>query len=252
MRKACTSGPMSIARRGSGPRDTAGRSCYRGRPRPLVEAALPAGVPLRTLGEHRLKDLKPERLWDVAIAGLRSDFPPIRSLDARPNNLPTQLTAFVGRERELDEARELLLRSRLLTLTGPGGTGKTRLSLQLAGSVMEAFPGGIWFVPLANVADPSLVLATIAHAVGIPETPGRRPLDALADALAGKAVLLVLDNLEQLVDAAADIADLLRALPQLTIVGSSRAVLRISGEQEYAVGGPGRATRPVAPEPAGA
>ena len=151
-----------------------------------VEAALPAGVSLRALGEHRLKDLKPERLWDVAIAGLRSDFPPIRSLDARPNNLPTQLTAFVGRERELDEARELLLRSRLLTLTGPGGTGKTRLSLQLAGSVMEAFPGGIWFVPLANVTDPSLVLATIAHAVGIPETPGRRPLDALADAARGE------------------------------------------------------------------
>ena len=209
-----------------------------------VEAALPEGVSLRALGEHRLKDLKPERLWDVAIAGLRSDFPPIRSLDARPNNLPTQLTAFVGRERELDEARELLLRSRLLTLTGPGGTGKTRLSLQLAGNVMEAFPGGIWFVPLANVTDPSLVLATIAHAVGIPETPGRRPLDALADALAGKAVLLVLDNLEQLVDAAADIADLLRTLPQLTIVGSSRAVLRISGEQEYAVGGLG-----VPPDP---
>jgi predicted ATPase len=173
----------------------------------------------------------------VSIDGLPSDFPPIRSLDARPNNLPTQLTAFVGRERELDEARELLLRNRLLTLTGPGGTGKTRLSLQLAGSVMEAFPGGMWFVPLASVTDPSLVLATIAHTVGIPETPGRRPLDALVNALAGKPVLLVLDNLEQLVDAAPDLADLLRMLPQLTIVGSSRAVLRISGEQEYAVGG---------------
>ena len=202
-----------------------------------VESALPDGVRLRALGEHRLKDLQPERLWDVSIDGLSSDFPPIRSLDARPNNLPTQLTAFVGRERELQEARELLLRSRLLTLTGPGGTGKTRLSLQLAGSVMEAFPGGMWFVPLANITDASLVLATIAHTVGIPETPGRRPLEALVNALAGKPVLLVLDNLEQLVDAAPDFADLLRMLPQLTIVGSSRAVLRISGEQEYAVGG---------------
>ena len=203
----------------------------------LVERDLDPGVRLRTLGEHRLKDLRPERLWDLIVDGLPSVFPPIRSVDARPNNLPTQLTSFVGRDRELADGGELLLHSRLLTLTGPGGTGKTRLSLQLAANAMDAFPGGIYFVALASINDPSLVLDTIAHTVGIPESPGRRPLDVLADALAGRKLLLVLDNMEQLVAAAPELGDLLRALPDLTIVASSRAVLRVSGEQEYPLAG---------------
>ncbi|MEO5966318.1 MAG: adenylate/guanylate cyclase domain-containing protein, partial [Candidatus Limnocylindrales bacterium] len=113
--------------------------------------ALPPGVTLRSLGGHRLKDLHPERIEQLVIEGLGADFPPIRSLDARPNNLPVQLTAFVGRERELDDLWELLVGSRLVTLTGPGGTGKSRLALQLAASVAEQFPDGIWFVALATI-----------------------------------------------------------------------------------------------------
>ena len=208
----------------------------------LVDQALPQGVQLRALGEHRLKDLRPERLWDVVIDGLPAEFPPIRSLDARPNNLPTQLTTFVGREEELAKGRDLLRHTRLLTLTGPGGTGKTRFSLQLAANAMDDFAGGIYFVPCADVTDPRLVPSTIAHSLRIAESPGRPPLDAIADNLAGKKVLLVLDNLEQVVDAAPDLSTLLRSLPQLSMIATSRAVLRISGEQEYPL--PGLASPP--------
>jgi predicted ATPase/class 3 adenylate cyclase len=198
---------------------------------------LPDGVTLRDLREHRLKDLRPERLWDVLVDGLPSAFPPIRSLDVRPNNLPTQLTSFVGRDRELAEARQLLARTRLLTLTGPGGTGKTRLSLHVAASVADEFPGGTFFVALAPIRDPELVPATIARAIGISEDPARPTLDVLVADLTGRRVLLVLDNLEHLLDAVTGIAELLRRLPELSILATSRAALRISGEQEYQVSG---------------
>ncbi len=202
-----------------------------------VENALPDGVALRDLREHRLKDLRPERLYDLVVEGLPSSFPPIRSLDVRPNNLPTQLTSFVGRDKELAEASDLLARTRLLTLTGPGGTGKTRLSLQLAATVAEDFPGGVFFVALAPIRDPELVPTTIAQAIGIAEDPARPTLDLLAHELAGRRVLIVLDNMEQVLDAVTGIAELLRRLPDLSIVATSRAALRISGEQEYPVPG---------------
>ena len=203
----------------------------------LVADGLPPGVALRSLGQHRLKDLRPERICQLAIDGLRVDFPPIRSLDSRPNNLPTQLTTFVGREAELKEAGELLASTRLLTLTGPGGTGKTRLSLQLAASVAHEYPDGTWFVPLEPIRDPSLVASRISTTFGLAETPTMSPRDQLAEWLAERKVLLVLDNFEQVIGAAPLIADLLRAAPKLTAIVTSRAALRVSGEQEYPVPG---------------
>ena len=203
----------------------------------IVEDQLPAGVTLRGLGEHRLKDLRPEHIYQVLADGLRSEFPPIRSLDRRPNNLPTQLTSFVGRDAELAEAADLLGRTRLLTLTGPGGTGKTRLSLQLAANTAERFPDGVWFVPLEPVRDPRLIAPTILTTIGLVESGGRSARDILADWLEPKTVLLVLDNFEQVIDGAPVVADLLRAAPKLSVVVTSRAPLRVSGEQEYPVPG---------------
>ncbi len=142
--------------------------------RALAEGSLPAGVSLRDLGEHRLKDLsRAERLAQLVIDGLANDFPPPRTLDATPNNLPIQLTSFVGRHDLLEEATRLLGGTRLLTLTGPGGTGKTRLALEVAAGVADQFPDGVFFAPLAPLADPSLVAPTIATAAGVP-TAGRR------------------------------------------------------------------------------
>ncbi|MEA2547727.1 MAG: hypothetical protein QOE42_325 [Chloroflexota bacterium] len=203
----------------------------------LVTDELPAGVGLRGLGEHRLKDLRPERICQLVIEGERTEFPPIRSLDRRPNNLPTQLTSFVGREQPLAEAEALLGTTRLLTLTGPGGTGKTRLSLQLAANVAERYPDGIWFVALEPVRDPGLVAATILTTLGLVEAGGRSARDVLVDWLANRQVLLVLDNFEQVIDGAPVVADLLRNAPRVSVIVTSRAPLRVSGEQEYPVPG---------------
>jgi len=211
--------------------------------RSLVGADLPEGVVLRGLGTHRLKDLgEPQPLLQVEAEGLALEFPPLRSLDARPNNLPTQLTSFVGRERELAEAGVLLAANRLVTLTGPGGTGKTRLSLQVAANAAEAYPDGIFFVALETIREPALVTARLAAVVGVGETPRRSADEALRDWLADKQVLFVLDNFEQVVDAGAIVADLLRAAPGLSVLVTSRAALRVSGEQEYPV--PGLPTPP--------
>jgi predicted ATPase/class 3 adenylate cyclase len=202
-----------------------------------VSGSLPDGVALRGLGQHRLKDLRPERICQLDIAGLRTEFPPIRSLDSRPNNLPTQLTSFVGREAELKEAGELLATTRLLTLTGPGGTGKTRLSLQLAASVAHEYDDGTWFVALEPIRDTGLVASRIATTFGLAESAAKSPRDQLVEWLAERNVLLVLDNFEQVIGAAPVVADLLRAAPRLRVIATSRAALRISGEQEYPVPG---------------
>ena len=203
--------------------------------RMLSDAALPDGVALRELGEFRLKDLsRAEQLAMLVIEGLPAEFPALRTLDAVPNNLPTQLTTFLGRQRELEEAAALLETARLLTLTGPGGTGKTRLSLQLAADVTDRFHDGVYFVPLGSIGEARLVLPTIAQALGMPD-PGGGALDRLAEQLVGKRVLFVLDNLEQVVDAAPQIAELLRRLPDARMLATSRSPLRIYGEQEYAV-----------------
>jgi predicted ATPase/class 3 adenylate cyclase len=207
----------------------------------LARDHLPTNVTLLDLGQHRLRDLiRPDRIFQLVIAGLHTDFPPLKSLDAIPNNLPAQLTSFVGRTRELEQVvthlsvpagRQDDRRERLLTLTGPGGTGKTRLSLQAAAELSAGFPDGVWFVELAPLSDPSLVAQAIAAVLGLREIAGR-PLDALlADYLRDKRLLLVLDNCEHLIDACARIADqLLRACPELRILASSRESLGIAGE----------------------
>jgi predicted ATPase/class 3 adenylate cyclase len=203
--------------------------------RALVEGSLPDGVALREMGEHRLKDLsRPERIWDLVIEGLASDFPALRTLNAVPNNLPLQLTSFLGRQREIAEGRQLLIDGRLLTLTGPGGTGKTRLSLQIAADATDRFPDGIYFVPLGAISQSDLVLPTIAQVLGLVD-PGTQPLDRLVDHIGTKCFLLVLDNFEQVNDAAPQIADLLARAPKISILVTSRSPLRVSGEQEFPV-----------------
>jgi predicted ATPase/class 3 adenylate cyclase len=201
----------------------------------LVEGSLPDGVSLREMGEHRLKDLsRPERIWELVIEGLPSDFPALHTLNSVPNNLPTQLTSFLGRQREIAEARQLLVDGRLLTLTGPGGTGKTRLSLQIAADAGDRYPDGIYFVPLGTIADSDLVLPTIAQALGLVD-PGTHALDRLADHIGGKCILLVLDNFEQVNDAAPGIAELLVRAPNISVLVTSRSPLRVYGEREYPV-----------------
>lgn len=211
--------------------------------RALVASALPADVQLRDLGAFRLKDLLgPERLAQLNGEGLQDNFPALRIPDARPNNLPTQLTTFVGRDTELGQAAGLLASTRLLTLTGPGGTGKTRLSIELAARVADGFPDGTFFVPLAPIRDPMLVAPRIASAVGLVDSGARSIMDTLAEWLRDRRLLLVLDNFEQVTDAATVVADLLRSADGLKVIVTSRAALRISGEQEYPV--PGLPTPP--------
>ncbi|MEP7356146.1 MAG: adenylate/guanylate cyclase domain-containing protein, partial [Anaerolineales bacterium] len=202
----------------------------------LVEGELPAGVSLRDLGEHQLKDLRRARhLYQLVIADLPSDFPPLKSLEGSPHNLPLQLTSFIGRAEELAEIKQALGAVRLLTLTGPGGSGKTRLALQAAGELVEDFPGGVFFVALAPISDARLVASTIAQALGLAEASGRTIAESLKDYLQTKTVLLVLDNFEQVIGAAPLVAELLAACPRLKVLATSREGLRISGEQVYPV-----------------
>jgi predicted ATPase/class 3 adenylate cyclase len=204
--------------------------------RALVDHALPPGLTLKDLGVHRLKDLaQPERLFQLTIEGLPDNFPPLKTLEATPNNLPTQLTSFIGRDDQVRAAKQLLSRSRLLTLTGPGGTGKTRLSLEIAANVLDQFPDGVYFVPLSAIHDPELVPSAIAQALTISITGSRRPIDALLDHLRERRTLLVLDNFEQVLDAAPIATQLLEGSAGLRVLVSSRTVLRVSGEQEFPV-----------------
>jgi len=205
--------------------------------RGLVEESLPGGLKLKDLGVHRLKDLaKSEHLYQLIVDGLPDTFPALRTLDTTPNNLPTQLTSFVGRETDVIEAKRLLAGTRLLTLTGPGGIGKTRLSLQLAADTVQSFPDGVYFVPLSAVTDPDLIPSVIAQSIGLAVSGNTRPLDVVLEHLRGKRVLLVLDNLEQLLPAAAPVVSgLLHDTEKVKAVVSSRAVLHVYGEQELAV-----------------
>jgi predicted ATPase/class 3 adenylate cyclase len=201
----------------------------------LVRDALPAGATLRDLGEHRFKDLgRAERVFQLVLAGVPSEFPPIRSLDVVPNNLPTQVTSFVGREREIAEGVRLFQTTRVLTLTGPGGTGKTRLSLQIAAQVADGFPGGVTFVPLAPITDPEVVAPAIVEALHLGAAQSS-PRGRLLSHFRERQALLVLDNFEQVLAAATLVADLIRACPGLKVITSSRGPLRISGEQEMPV-----------------
>jgi class 3 adenylate cyclase len=180
--------------------------------RALVQHDLPAGVALRDLGEHRLKDIvHPERLFDFVIDGLPSDFPPIRTHDARPNNLPLQPTSFVGRSDEIAQAIQLLNDHRLVTLTGPGGSGKTRLALEVASKVLPRFDDGVFFVDFSALSDHVQVPSGVAQALGIREEAGRELVDTLADQLSTQGVLLVLDNFEHVLPAVPVVERLLSA-----------------------------------------
>src|SRR5438093_8681874 len=193
---------------------------------------------LRDLGEHRLKDLtRPQRLHQLVVSGLPSDFPPPRTLEGHTTNLPIQPTTLIGRDRELAELGDVLRRPdvRLLTLTGPGGTGKTRLALQLAANAVEEFPDGVFLVPLATIVDARLVIPTIAQTLGVRESGGRTVAAALGDYVAERGILLVLDNFEQVVDAAADVTGLLEAHSALKLVVTTREPLHVAGEQEWPV-----------------
>ncbi|HEX6128354.1 MAG TPA: adenylate/guanylate cyclase domain-containing protein, partial [Candidatus Limnocylindria bacterium] len=212
-----------------------GQVLLSGTTRVLVEGSLPEGTSLREMGEHRLRDLsRPERLAMLLVEGLPSTFPPLQTLDIVPNNLPTQLTSFLGRERELAEAGRLLRESRLLTLTGPGGTGKTRLSLQLAAEATDAFMDGVYFLPLGPISEPNLVLPTMAQALGLPDPRGKAR-EHLTEHLRDKRVLFVLDNFEQVLEAGPAIGELLQGLPGVTVLVTSRSPLRVYGEREYPV-----------------
>jgi predicted ATPase/class 3 adenylate cyclase len=203
----------------------------------LVRDQLPEASSLRDLGEHRLRDLvRTERIYQLIHPALPADFPPLRSLDAFPNNLPVQLTSFIGRERELAEARERLASARLLTLIGPGGTGKTRLSLQLAADLMPSFPDGVWLIELASQTDPALVLQSVASIFRLREQLGMPLNELLIDYLREKDMLLVMDNCEHLIDACAQLSDQwLRSCTHLKMIISSREALGIAGETVYRV-----------------
>ena len=202
-----------------------------------VRDCLPAQVSLRDLGRVRLRDLStPECVYQVVHPQLRAEFPALRSLETTPNNLPLQPTTFIGRDKELTELKRLFAAARLLTLTGSGGCGKTRLGLQLAADSLERFPDGAWLVELAPLSDPGLVPRTAATVLSLEEEPGKPITTTLVEHLKDKRVLLLLDNCEHLLGACATLAEsLVRQCPHLTILASSREALGIAGEQTYRV-----------------
>ena len=202
--------------------------------RALVSRAMPAGASLRDLGEHRLKDLPaPERLYQVTAEGLDAEFPPPSTIDSTPNNLPVSTSALVGRAAELEQLARLLRGDavRLVTLTGPGGIGKTRLAVQAASDALEHYDDGVFFVDLAHAREPIAVLVAIAQTTGL-AVPGDHDLrEALAAHLRPRRLLLVLDNFEQVMAAADDAAELVRQCPRLALLVTSREALRVRGEQ---------------------
>ena len=206
--------------------------------RALVGDALPPSVTLHDLGEYRLRDLlEPERIWQVLAPGLESSFPPPRTLERHETNLPMQLTTLVGREAEIAHISAMIERdgARLVTLTGPGGTGKTRLALAVAAEALDTFPDGVWFVDLAPLTDPALVLPGIAGVLGVREAGGQPLLRTVEAFLATKRLLLVLDNFEQVLDAAPQLAELLSACPRLSMLVTSREPLQVRAEQQVPV-----------------
>lgn len=202
----------------------------------LVRDALPPGITLQSMGVHRLRDLqRPEQVFQLNHPDLPSKFPPLRSLNAIPNNLPQQLTSFVGRDREIKEVMRLLKTTRLLTLTGTGGCGKTRLALQVAAEVLEQYPDGVWFIDLAPINDPNLIPQTVAQVLDVKEE-GVPLAETLLNCLRYKTVLLVFDNYEHLIVARDLLSKLLQhTLPTLRVLTTSREVLGITGELVWRV-----------------
>jgi predicted ATPase/class 3 adenylate cyclase len=201
----------------------------------LVQGALPRWASLLDLGPHRLKDLaRPEQVYQLVAPDLVADFPPLRSLDVLPNNLPLQLKSFVGREREIAEITALIAQHRLVTLVGSGGIGKTRTALQVAANLLDIYADGVWFIELAPLANGDYIPSTVAQALGFTPEPDSEPVGNLVRALKGKQALLVFDNCEHLVESAARvISAILRGCPQVRLLASSRQGLGIEGEETY-------------------
>jgi predicted ATPase/class 3 adenylate cyclase/DNA-binding CsgD family transcriptional regulator len=203
----------------------------------VIADGLPESASLTDLHFHRLKDLaRAEHVFQLSHPDLRVDFPPLRSLELHPTNLPAQLTTFIGRKAELNRLRELISEARVVTLTGAGGSGKTRLAIQVAAELFDKFPDGVWFIDLASLAGPDLLLQTLASALGLQERPGRALIETVVESLEPKTTLLVLDNCEHLLEAAAKVAEaLVRGCPQLSLLLTSRERLRIPGENVWQV-----------------
>ena len=204
----------------------------------LVRRTLTDGVTLKDMGEHRLKGMQwLEHLYQVCAPGLSSSFPPLATAIIHPmHNLPLQLTSFIGREKEIAAITGLLQSTRLVTLTGPGGTGKTRLALQTVAGLVEQYPDGVWLVELAPLSDPALVPTLTARALGLREQSGPQTMTLLLEYLEQKRLLLILDNCEHVIEACVRLADaLLQACPKLTILTSSREALGIAGEVSFRV-----------------
>jgi len=205
----------------------------------LVETSLSSDLALRELGSHRLKDLgRPETIFQLVAEGLEANFPPLRSLDnpELANNLPTSLSPMIGRHVEMIEVRRLVVESRLITLTGAGGSGKTRIALQVAAEMLDGSGEGVWFVDLAPISDPNQVPSTALNALGMRQQPDRSPLESLLVTLKSQNVLIVLDNCEHLIDATAKMVEQIgHRCPRVTIVATSREPLGVEGEQIYRV-----------------
>ncbi|MEO8953259.1 MAG: adenylate/guanylate cyclase domain-containing protein [Ktedonobacteraceae bacterium] len=204
----------------------------------LVEQQLPRDTYLKDLGDHRLKDLqRPSHLFQLSLESLPADFPPLKTLDMHPNNLPIQPTPFIGREKEVATITRLLGRPevRLVTLTGPGGVGKTRLGLQVVAELCDHFTDGVFVVALAPVSQPTQVLSAIAQTLAIGEASDQPLFPFLQAALKEKQLLLLLDNFEQVADAAVIVADLLAACSNLKVLVTSREGLHVRAEHEFAV-----------------
>jgi len=203
----------------------------------LVRDNLPDYISLRDLGEQRLKDLiQPERIYQLVISGLPADFPPPKTLDAYRHNLPVLLTSFIGREKEMSEIECALSNHRLVTLTGTGGTGKTRLALQIAANLIDQYPDGVWLVELAAITDPDLIPQTILSALGIPEQRAITNQQLLLDYLRGRKMLLVLDNCEHLIEASAKLVNIMvNHATELKVLSTSREALGLQGEMIWLV-----------------
>ncbi len=203
----------------------------------LIKDYITSQFSYRDLGERRLKDLiQPVRLFQIVANGIREDFPPLKTLDARPNNLPVQLSSFIGRKEEMKQIKCMLKDKRLLTFTGPGGTGKTRLSLQIAADIIDDFGNGVWFVELASLIEPELLPNVIVHTLGIKEQPKENVEDTLIEYLQDKELLIILDNCEHIIKACAVLAEkILQKSSKIKIIATSREALQCSGEQTYKI-----------------
>jgi predicted ATPase/class 3 adenylate cyclase len=215
-----------------------GQTVLSGATEDMVVDRLPAGAWLTDLGTHQLRDLpRPERVVQLCHSDLRNDFPPLRTRKSvGAHNLPVQLTSFVGREAETHDVRQLLVDNRLVTLTGAGGAGKTRLAVEIAAQIAPEFCDGVWYVDLAPITHPAVVPVTVARALGLPDQPGRSTMDTLLRFVADRQLLILLDNCEHLLDASAElVVALLAGAPGLTVLATSREPIGVTGEATWRV-----------------